>query len=149
MMIVIFNTATDELLQTCTNCREDILPEEIAYKVLDARNLNRIDYTIRGIVSASYTTNEFKKYMYIDNGVIKSKEHQQLFIDKYMITADNIDKAILTNCTIGAEVYINNILLGVVEEDGIVEVSSSIPNELNIKIIKDYWLTQEVIINAT
>ena len=148
MMVVIFNTETDELLQTCSSCRGDVLPEEIAYKVLDARGLPRIDYTIRGITTGNYTTNEFKKYMYILNGGIFAKEHQQLLWDKFAITADGVDKTILANCIVDADVFINDISVGVVAADGIVEITSVIPSTLDIMIKKEYWLSQEVTINA-
>ena len=148
MMVTIIHTITGELLQTCRTKRTDVLPEELAYIVIDARNLNRADYTIRE-AEGDYTTNQFHIYMYILDGVAYHKEHQQLFCDKSIISADNADTATLTNCILGGEVYINDILIGVVDTDMTVEVSSAIPTTLTVIVKKDYWLPQEVIINAT
>ena len=146
-MIIIFNTATDKLLQVCNTEREDVLPEYVAYKVLDAKYLNRADYTIREYPGI-YTTNEFKKYMYISGGIVYKKPHQALAYNKTVIIADGIDTITLTNCIVGATLFVNDLNLGEIGLDGIVELTAAVPSTLVIELKKTNCVTQEVRFNA-
>jgi len=148
MNIVIFNTATDELLQTANSSRRDLLPEEIATKIFAARFLDPADYTVREI-TGSYTTNEFRKYCYIDAGVVYKKEYIYPVVDKDTISADGTDKATISDVPEEVEVLIDGVLQGTVGFDNLIEVVSSIPKEIKIMFSHEKYIPKEVIINAT
>ena len=148
MISVIINTATEELLQVCKIRVAGELPEVTANILFEANGLDPLDYTVREF-DADYTTNLFKKYCYIENLMPYHKNIIGARIDKINITADGIDKAIISNCVEGASVKLNGEYLGDVGSDGIVEVTSGIVTEIIVLIEKDKYQSERFKINAT
>ena len=147
MYIVIFNTITEEILQTGVSKVPFVLPEVVANKIFAGRHVNPLDYTVREITTA-YTTNQFKQFCYIESGVVHRKSNIDYLIDKTDITADGFDKATFSGIDEGIEVFISGVLMGTVELDGVVEITSAIPKVMNITLQHDHYLPEEIIINA-
>ena len=148
MMAVIFNTETEELLQTVKYRGRQMLPEVACAGIFSQKGLDPLDYSVREMVE-DYTSNEFKQFCYIFGGDVHSKEPIFCEVDKKEITADGVDKATISNCPEGVSVYFDNALVGEVGSDGLVEVTSSVPRKLNVRLEKMEYQTERVTINAT
>jgi len=146
--IIIFHTQTEEILQTCKIYSDRQVPEDLAAIVFEARSLDPLEYSVRDL-SSNLTTNEAKEECYIENGQPHYKEPMFCSADKTVIVANGVDKATISNCPEGVSVYFDNALVGEVGSDGLVEVTSSVPRKLNVRLEKMEYQTERITINAT
>ena len=102
------------------------------------------------IVDGSYTTRAANKWLYItEDGLAENKSSMSISVDKTEITADNTDKATISSCPEGAEVFIGTDSEGLVGIDGLVEIVSAVPKVIKITVVLYPWLDWEVTINAS
>ena len=146
--IVIYKTATDELLQTCKVKEKYQIIEDMVNIVFDIRKVSPADYSYRVYEKDNYTTNEFKHRCYIINGQIYEKGNIFYAVDKKIITADGSDKATFSGLVEGVEVRVDGTLIGTVDSDGIVEITSTIPKELTVYFSLEHYLPSEEKITA-
>ena len=93
------------------------------------------------------TKKKFNIKYYIFEDSIFAKETMTTSINKTEIVANGIDKATISNCPENA--VVSGDLAGTVGVDGLIEVTASVPKEINIKLVLYPYLNKEITINAT
>jgi len=86
---------------------------------------------------------------YVKSGIITACPTMDVLLDKNTIIGDGNDKATISNCPVNAEVFMNDVSIGLVDTDGLVEITSDIQKEINIRIKLFPYLTWTGVINAT
>ena len=148
MDVVIINSTTGVVLQTARTTRDDLLPEELANKILIRLNLAIEDYTIIESVSGR-TTNEFNFYCYVLNGSVFDKGHMNISVSSATIIANGIDESILSNVPTGSVVSLDTEVVGIIPYDGIIEITSNVPKSIKILFSHEHYHSKEITINAT
>jgi hypothetical protein len=86
---------------------------------------------------------------FINNREAVPRQAMTISTNKHKIIPDGSDKATLSACPEGAEVWRESEYLGLVPADGLIEVTSLIAKKIKIKVVLFPWLDWEVTINAT
>ena len=91
---------------------------------------------------------EGSKY-YVSNNEAVHRPEMDIIVDKTILSADGVDSVVISNVQDGAEVFVDGVIFGIVEADGVVEISSNVPKEMNIAITLFPYFDKEIAINAT
>ena len=101
------------------------------------------------ILKETLTPSAFRKLYYVTPTGPVLLNLFEYTIDKTEITADGVDKATISGVVEGASVTLNDVYLGDVAADGLIEVKSIHVKQLIVILEKDLYITKRIIVNAS